>query len=404
MEAAEALALLMSPFGRVDPYPLYRELRRHGPVTRVGDDLFVVTGYAAVDGLLRDPRLLVRDAGMLDRQWVGWRANPAVSVIATSVLQTNPPDHARMRRLVAGTFTARRVSALRDVVTAQARELVARIAERGRSGQPVDFLAEFGYPLPVGVICALLGVPAADHPWFRGRAADLTAVLEPEITQPDLDTANRGAVELAAYLRELIGQRRRTPAADLTTALVQAHDNDPGQLSGDELLANLVLLLVAGFETTTNLLGNGLAVLLAHPRHADRLRADESLAPAFVQEMLRFDAPVQLTSRVVGEPTEVAGEKLPAGAEVLLLFGAANRDPERFADPDRFDPGRPDNQPISFGAGAHYCLGAPLARLEAAVAFPELLRGLPALASAGRPTQRVRLTLRGYQRLPVSVA
>lgn len=211
MDAAQALTLLMSPAGRTDPYPLYEALRRHGPVVRAGSDTFVVTGYAAVDALLRDPRMRVRDAAMLDRQWLGWRTNPAVAVIATSILQTNPPDHHRMRRLVAGAFTARRVAALRDVVTAQARELVSRIERQGRDGRPVDFLAEFGYPLPVGVICALLGVPDADHPWFRVRAADLTAVLEPEITQAELDTANRGAAELAAYLAELIVRRRRTP-------------------------------------------------------------------------------------------------------------------------------------------------------------------------------------------------
>ncbi|MGK5673025.1 cytochrome P450 [Micromonospora sp. URMC 106] len=403
MDAAEALGLLMSPRGRVDPYPTYERLRAHGPVVRAGPALYVVTGYAEADEMLRDPRFGVLDDALRDQFLPGWRDSPAIASISRSMLRTNPPDHSRMRRLAAGTFTPRRIAAMRDVVTAQADELVDAMAARGADGGPVDFLTEFAYPLPVGVICALLGVPAADRPLFRRWAADLTGILEPEITPDELAVADRGATELRDYFAELVAARRRAPADDLTTALVQAHDADGARLSGDELLANLIVLLVAGFETTTNLLGNGLVVLLGHPREADALRRHPEFAAGHVEELLRYDSPVQLTTRVSAAPVTVGGVEVPAGAWVLLLLGAANRDPRRYPEPARFDPWRPQGHPLSFGAGPHYCLGAGLARLEAQVAFPLLLRRLPGLALAGRPRHRTRLTLRGYEALPVII-
>ncbi|SCG73983.1 cytochrome P450 [Micromonospora coxensis] len=403
MDPAEALALLMSPPGRIDPYPTYELLRAHGPVARAGPVFFAVTGYAEADEILRDPRFGVMDDALRDQFLPGWRDSPAVAAISRSMLRTNPPDHSRMRRLAAGAFTPRRIAAMRDVVAAQADELVDTMLGRARAGEPVDFLADFAYPLPVGVICALLGVPAADRPLFRRWAADLTGVLEPEITLDELAVADRGAAELTGYFAALVEDRRRAPADDLTTALVQVHDADGGRLSGDELLANLVVLLVAGFETTTNLLGNGLVVLLDHPRAAQALRAHPDLAADHVEELLRYDSPVQLTTRVNTAPATVGGIDLPASSWTLLLLGAANRDPRRYPRPARFDPWRPPSHPLSFGAGPHYCLGAGLARLEAQVAFPLLLRRLPGLALAGRPRHRTRLTLRGYETLPVTI-
>ncbi|HEY6594141.1 MAG TPA: cytochrome P450 [Asanoa sp.] len=399
MESIEAVAALMSPEGRVDPYPLYRVLHAGGPALDTGTSGYVVTSYAAIDAVLRDPYVLVADASTMDRAWPDWRDHRSVASIATSMLRTNAPDHTRMRRLASGAFTARRVAGLRDTVEAQAAALVADMRGRLAAGETVDVMDAFAYPLPIGVICALLGVPPGDHAWFRQRAGDLTAVLEPDIDVAELDTADRGTREMEAYLEDLVARRRRTSADDLTTALVRASDADPDQLSGDELLANLLLLLVAGFETTTNLIGNGLVTLMDHPRAAAGL--DPDTAPAYVEEFLRYDSPVQLTSRLVTRPTRVPGLDLPAGAWLMLLLGAANRDPARFGEPDRFDPWRADGGPISFGAGAHYCLGAPLARLEARIALP-LLRDLPGLALAGEPERRDRLTLRGYARLPVT--
>ncbi|WP_204334722.1 cytochrome P450 [Micromonospora solifontis] len=393
----------MSPAGRVDPYPTYEKLRAHGPVVPAGPGFYLVTGYAEADAILRDARFGVLDDDLRDQFMPGWRESPAVLSISRSMLRTNPPDHSRMRRLAAGAFTPRRIAAMRDVVVAQADELIDAMLARGRDGTPVDFQAEFAYPLPVGVICALLGVPAADRPLFRRWATDLTGVLEPEITPEELAVADQGAVELRDYFSELVAERRRAPADDLTTALVQAHDSDGARLSGDELLANLVVLLVAGFETTTNLLGNGLVVLLDHPRAAAALREHPEFAPGYVEELLRYDSPVQLTSRMSTAPARHGEVDLPAASWTIVLLGAANRDPRRYPEPGRFDPWRPQVHPLSFGAGPHYCLGAALARLEARVAFPLLLRRLPGLALAGTPERRVRLTLRGYATLPVTV-
>ncbi|RZU74807.1 cytochrome P450 [Micromonospora kangleipakensis] len=403
MDPADALALLMSPQGRVNPYPTYERLRAHGPVVQAGPVFYAVTGYAEADEILRDPRFGVMDDDLRDQFLPGWRESPAVASISRSMLRTNPPDHSRMRRLAAGAFTPRRIAAMRDVVVAQADELVDEMRDRGHAGEPVDFMADFAYPLPVGVICALLGVPAADRPLFRRWAADLTGVLEPEITPEELAVADRGATELRDYFAELVRARRRAPADDLTTALVQVHDADGERLSGDELLANLVVLLVAGFETTTNLLGNGLVVLLGHPRAAEALRGHPEFAAAYVDELLRYDSPVQLTSRMSTAPASYGGLDLPAGSWLIVMLGAANRDPRRYPEPGRFDPWRAQIHPLSFGAGPHYCLGAGLARLEAQVAFPLLLSRLPGLALAGEPERRVRLTLRGYATLPVTV-
>ncbi|SCG69869.1 Cytochrome P450 [Micromonospora humi] len=401
MDPADALALLMSPAGRVDPYPTYERLRAHGPVVQAGPVFYAVTGYAEADAILRDARFGVMDDGLRDQFMPGWRESPAVLSISRSMLRTNPPDHSRMRRLAAGAFTPRRIAAMRGVVEAQADALVDAMLAGGRGGAPVDFMAEFAYPLPVGVICALLGVPAADRPLFRRWATDLTGVLEPEITMDELAVADRGAAELRAYFTELVAARRRAPADDLTTALVQAHDGGD-RLTGDELLANLIVLLVAGFETTTNLLGNGLVALLDHPRAAATLREHPEFAPAYVDELLRYDSPVQLTSRMSTAPSTYGGVDLPAESWVIVMLGAANRDPRRYPEPGRFDPWRPQIHPLSFGAGPHYCLGAALARLEAQVAVPLLLRRLPELAVAGTPERRVRLTLRGYATLPVT--
>ncbi|EWM64428.1 MULTISPECIES: cytochrome P450 [unclassified Micromonospora] len=399
MDPADALALLMSPEGRVDPYPTYELLRAHGPVVQAGPVFFVVTGYAEADAILRDARFGVLDDALRDQFMPGWRESPAILSISRSMLRTNPPDHSRMRRLAAGAFTPRRIATMHDVVRAQADELVdAMLAAEG----PVDFMAGFAYPLPVGVICALLGVPAADRPLFRRWATDLTGVLEPEITEEELAVADRGASELRAYFTELVAARRRAPADDLTSALVQAHDGGD-RLSGDELLANLIVLLVAGFETTTNLLGNGLVALLEHPRAAATLAEHPEFAPGYVDELLRYDSPVQLTSRMSTAPARYGDVDLPPESWVIVMLGAANRDPRRYPEPARFDPWRPQVHPLSFGAGPHYCLGAALARLEAQVAFPLLLRRLPGLAVAGRPERRVRLTLRGHATLPVRV-
>ena len=398
MDYQSAVASLFQPEGRLDPYPAYDVVRAHAPIFQALDGRWFVTTHALVSRLLREPGLRVADVTDYDNFWPGWRQDRGVASIVLSMLKTNPPDHSRVRRAAAATFTARRVAAMRDVIAGQAEDLIKAMPES------TDFMSTFAYPLPIGVICALLGVPEGDRPWFRRRAADLTVVLEPVSTEEEMRLADVAGRELEGYFAGLIEERRRAPQEDLTSALVAVHDDTAGAgLTGEELLANLVLLLVAGFETTTNLLGTGLRVLLEHPEQADRLRADPDLAPAFVEEILRYDSPVQLTGRFTADPLDLGdGRQIDRGVELTMLLGSANRDPARYRDPHRFDPDRPNIQPVSFGGGAHYCLGAPLARLEAQVAFPLLLTMLPRLSLAGPAERRDRLVLRGYATLPVT--
>jgi cytochrome P450 len=402
MDVAEAVGELLAGRGRLDPYPVYEVIRAHGPVARVQDRFYVASGYATVDELLRDPRMLIADRELAS--FYGTQDGPATAeeiVVGRSMLRSNPPDHTRMRRLAAGAFTPRRLESMREAINAQATTLTKYLAHLGGSGEPVDFVTEFAYPLPIRVICALLGVPAGDQHWFREQATALTAVLEPALLLSDIGDAIQARSRLDLYFTDLVTQRRAYPRDDLVTALTQAHDSDGAALSGPELIANLVLLLVAGFETTTNLLSNGLAQILSRPDVAAGLRHDPGRALSFVEEVLRYDSPVQLTSRWCREEVVVDGVRLEPYSQVLLLLGAANRDPNRYVQPDLFDPNREPNQPLSFGAGAHYCLGAALARMEAQVAFPMLVRELPAMALDGKPMRRERLTLRGYAELPI---
>jgi cytochrome P450 len=252
------------------------------------------------------------------------------------------------------------------------------------------------------VICELIGIPAADRDGFRPIARDLAGVFE--LTDPaSMPAINAAAVELLAYFTGLAKLRRADPRDDLISDLLAISDTADGRLTDAELLHNMTLLLVAGFETTTNLLGNGLQVVLSEPAVGEAVRDGSVPAAAFVEEALRFDSPVQLTSRLAYE-TKLGGVAVAEGAEVMTVLGAGNRDPRRFVEPDRFNPLRSDGGPLSFGGGAHFCIGAALARLEAGVAFPRLLRRFPRLAPAGEPVRRQTFLLRGFDALPVTVS
>jgi cytochrome P450 len=404
--AATLVERLLAPAGRADPYPLYAEAHRLGPVARIADTLYLVTGYQAVDQLLRDPGF------GLYTMATGQGGEGPLDLLNRSILRANPPDHPRMRSLIGTVFTRRRVAALAPRVERAVNELLdALAAEPG----PVDFMDRFAFRLPVTVICALLGVEARDHARLRPLAADLTEVLE--LTGPTTPAAEAAAKELAGRFAGLIAARRAEPRDDLVSALVAVRDADDGRLSDAELLGNLILLLVAGFETTTSLLGSGLALLLDRPDLLTTLHAATSAAATapstgagagdaavagFVEEVLRYESPVQvLTRTALVDGRSVADQPVPRGADLIALVGAANRDPARFPDPDVFDPSRADVRPLSFGAGAHVCLGNSLARLEATVAFTRLVRRFPAIRAAGDPVRRDRLVLRGLQSLPV---
>jgi cytochrome P450 len=380
--------------GREDPYPRYRRLREISPVVRADDGALVVTRHADCVAVTRDPRLGHMPSHMLEFLRRDWADHPALRMLFTSILTINPPDHTRLRRLVSSSFTARRIQALQPRIAEMVEELLEKM-----SGD-LDFVDAFAFPLPVNVIGELLGIPGPDRAQFQGLVRDWTQVLE-IITSKVLATADPAAATIREYLAGLAAERRRKPGDDLISALVAAEE-DGDKLTEDELLTMTALLFAAGFETTTNLLANSVVALLRNPDQLELLRRQPGMAAAAVEELLRFDSPVQLIGRVAWDDVEIAGVPVSGGDRIVAYLGAGNRDPERFAEPDRLDLGRADNAPLSFGGGIHYCLGAPLARLEAQIAIPALLARFPRLALAGEPGRRDSLAIRGYTALPIS--
>lgn len=397
--AGDVIRELFTPAGRHDPYPLYRILHERGPVQRLSDQLLFVNGYHAARQVLRSPGFLVEDARYWDMAFPGWRAHACMRTLQDAMLFTNGSRHSLLRTPVRRRFVPTKVADLRGVVESTASRLVARLAGLGAHG-PVEFMTEFAALLPMTVICTVLGVPEADVEGMRPHASAFATALEPGWPAMDLTAADRSATYLTGYFAELVARRRRRPRADLVSALVE-----DGTIDDSALVANLVLMFFAGFETTAGLLGSGLHLLLE--RRAAREPGPSATFPApatfdaFADEVLRYDPPVQLTSRRCAEPAEIAGVAVPAGSIAVVLIGAANRDPDQFDLPDVFDATRFDSQPLSFGLGAHYCLGAPLARLEARIAFPLLLERFPDLAPAGEPVRHDRFNLRGYRSFPL---
>lgn len=400
---------LLSRQGRRDPYPFYAELHRNGPVCRLDGarDRFdlVVHGFDAVNRVLRDPAFRVVDADQLDSRAVPWRHHEALRTLTSSIFFTDRPDERRVRRLFGQAFTPQRVAALQPAIVRITAALLDRMADLGADGQPVDFMAEFALPLPSNVIGELLGVPERDRAWFPPRVRAFGAILDlGPAAWRDLPAADRAAVELTDYFTELLAARRARPGDDLVSLLVRAQDDGSvTELPDDELIANLITMFNAGFVTTTHMIGNGLTLLLERPDTLAAVPDDPDRTAAAVEEILRYETPVQFSIRWAAHDTEVMGVPVAAGARVLVLYGAANRDPSRFADPDTFDPARPHNQHLSFGGGLHYCLGAALSRHEGAVALPMLLRRFPRIALAGPPGERDTLMLRGYDSLPVTL-
>lgn len=409
MDGAAFVEQLMTAEVRNDPYPLYERARGLGPVVPGGGGMYLVTGYAAANKVLRAPGYGVVTGDMKVEAVPEFALHESLALFGRSILQRNAPDQPRVRSLIASVFTARRVAGLRPAVEAAVSRLLDEMAEQGADGSPVDFMDAFAFRLPVGVVCELLGVPEQDRYRFRGLASDLTVALEMFQSPDDLVEADKAAVELSRYFLELAGKRAADPRDDLVTDLARIAAEDESRLSVDELIANLVLLLIAGFETTTNLLGNGLAQLFRLPEVADGLRSGAVTPAGFTDEVLRYDSPVQATSRIAlaeGLALEGrAGERVavPPGSLLNLMIGAANHDPARYERPEVFDPTRTDSQPLSFGGGPHYCLGSQLARMEAEVAVRALLDRFPRLAPGGPAVRRDRLILRGFETLPVTV-
>ena len=401
-----------APELRPNPYPLYERMRTEDPVHwNEEQGAFLLTRYADCVELLRTPGVSVDASNaQLTAEQAARRRSLAAQTgggietflsQARPMLFSDPPDHTRLRGLVSKAFTPRRVEELRPHIG----DLVDNLLEPLADGAEIDVIADIGFPLPVIVIAELLGVPLEDREQLKGWSRDLARTIDPEVTEEVAMRAAMSAMQFVNYLNGLIEERRARPREDLLSALLAAEDAGE-HLDHPELLVNCILLFIAGHETTQNLIGNGMLAVLRHPDQLARLRDDPSLAKGAVEEMLRYDGPVQLTARHLLEDREVGGRGLHKGQTAVLLLAAADRDPGQFADPDRFDITRPDaNRHIAFGNGIHFCLGAPLARVEAQVAIPALLARFRRMELVEPdPPYAENFTLRGMARLRVAVA
>jgi cytochrome P450 len=387
----------MDPAFVADPYPTYHRLRAGEPVHHSPLGFWVLTRYDDVVMALRDPRL----AKEAIAAFVAARFGAPVPAMGLSMLDRDPPDHTRLRSLVSKAFTPRVVEGLRPRI----QQIVDGLLERARGAGGMDLIEEFAYPIPVIVICEMLGVPVEDHERFKGWSLDIARGLDSVLLPPDSEVPRRSIASrnaLANYFRELIARRRASPRADMLSALIAAEEAGD-KLSENELLATCILLLIAGHETTVNLIGNGTLALLRHPDQLRRLRDNPALIGSAVEEVLRYDGPVQRTARIPSEDVVIGGQIIGKGEMVMPFIGAADRDPAQFPEPDRLDITRTDNRHIAFGWGIHFCLGAPLARVEGQIAINTLVQRLPKLELAtAAPEFRQSLTLRGLKSLPVS--
>lgn len=387
-----------------DPYPAYAGLRAQGRVIRYEPTgQWLVPHHADVSALLRDRRLGRSYQHRYSHEEFGRQAPPAEhepfhTLNDHGMLDLEPPDHTRIRRLVSKAFTPRTVEQLKPYVTELATRLVEDLVERGGG----DLLEDVAEPLPVAVIAEMLGIPDADRPLLRPWSAAICGMYELNPAEETATAAVRASVEFTAYLRELVAQRRKSPGTDLISGLIEAYD-EGDRLTEQEMISTAVLLLNAGHEATVNATVNGWHALFQHPGQLTELRADHSLIPSAVEELMRYDTPLQLFERWVLEDIEVGGVTVPKGAEVALLFGSANHDPAVFDEPHRLDLRRPDNPHISFSAGIHYCIGAPLARIELAASMRALLERAPTLHAKEAPHRKPNFVIRGLEGLPVGV-
>ena len=387
----------MDPEFLADPYPTYHRLRAEDPVHHSPLGFWVLTRYEDVSSILRDPRFVKEPLAALVAARFGAEVPRGVGL---SMLDRDPPDHTRLRSLVSTAFTPRVVEGLRPRI----QQIVDDLITRAEAAGGMDVIEEFAYPIPVNVICEMLGVPVADHERFRGWSLDIARGLDSIWLPPDSEIPRRTAASrhaISDYFRGLIARRRAAPRSDLLSALIAA-EAAGDKLSEEELVATCILLLIAGHETTVNLIGNGMLALLRHPAELRRLRETPGLITSAVEELLRYDGPVQRTARVASADATIGGRTIAKGDMVMPFIAAADRDPAQFPEPDRLDLSRSDNRHIAFGWGIHFCLGAPLARIEGQIAIDALVRRLPGLELATHePEYRQSLTLRGLKTLPV---
>jgi hypothetical protein len=387
---------LLHPGALADPYPIYDQLREHDPV-HWSDEMgsWLLTRYSDTQLVLRDPRF---SAARVGGAWLPEEMQPLGRVLERWMLFQDPPDHTRLRGLVSKAFTPRVVEGLRGRIQGVVDEAIDGAAARGR----MDIIADLAYPLPTTVIAELIGIPAADRDQFKAWSADIAAFLGPSVAPVDkLTAAFHSVMALVEYFERVAAERRREPRDDLLGRLIAVEEQGE-VLSTEEMFATCVLLLVAGHETTTNLIGNGLLALLRWPEQRRLLVEQPDLIAGAVEELLRYDSPIQFTDRLALEEVVLNGRRIDPGQSITVVLGAANRDPAQFAQPHRLDITRRENRHLAFAYGPHFCLGAPLARLEGQIAIGTLLRRLPSLRLAGgRLEWHDNLIFHGLKALPV---
>jgi len=393
-------SLANPPAGFVDdPYPVYAALRTASPVHPLAPDSVFLSRYDDVLAVYRNPQASSdKKAEFLPR----FGDSPLYEHHTTSLVFSDPPLHTRVRRIIMGALNQRAIARMEaDVVS-----LVDRLLDAMADKRDVDFIEDFAIRIPIEVIGNLLRIPHADRGPLRGWSIAILSGLEPAPSPQVLDAGNRAVTEFVDYLKGLTAARRRNPGdpeVDVLTRLIQG-DGTGEQLSELELFHNCIFMLNAGHETTTNLMGNGLWLLMRHPDEFARLRADPALLATAIEEMLRYEGPIQLNNRRLAAPMDLRGQTLPAGTFITIGIGAANRDPAQFGDPERFDVGRKPNRHVAFGQGEHACSGMNVARMEARIAFAGLLKRFARIEPAGEPERDRRIRFRGFRHLPVRVS
>jgi cytochrome P450 len=402
----QALLLqLLDPANRADPYPTYARIRESGPLQLPDMTLTVFSSYDDCDEVLRHPSSANdRSKSSIVQRELADDPQPEQQNFTPSFLFLDPPDHTRLRRLVSKAFVPKVVKALEPDIAAMVDGLLDKAVVKS---EPFDVIADLAYPLPVAVICRLLGVPISDEPQFSHASAVLARALDPIYTvtgdaHGNFDEIVDAGQWLRQYLRDLIARRRADPGEDLMSALIHVEESGD-QLTEEEIVATCNLLLIAGHETTVNLIANAILALLRHPPQWHALCADPQRVSAVVEETLRYDPPVQLTSRIAAGDMTINGVDIPRGDAMLLLLAAANHDPAAVDRPGEFDPDRAAIRHLAFGKGPHFCLGAPLARLETAIALSKLTARFPRARMLGEPHYKPNLTLRGMAGLTVAL-
>ncbi|MEX3760430.1 cytochrome P450 [Paraburkholderia phenoliruptrix] len=387
----------LSPDFYADPYPVYHALRAHEPVKRMPDGSLFLTRFRDVQAVYRDPKTFSSDKTVEFRPKYG--DSPLYTHHTTSLVFNDPPRHTRVRKLIAGALTARAIAAMEPGLVRLVDGLLDAAAERGR----IDLIGDFASAIPVEIIGNLLDVPHAERAPLRDWSLAILGALEPSLTDAQFERGNRAVSEFVDYLRDLVARRRRAPGDpqhDVLTRLIQGEAGGE-QLSEEELLQNCIFVLNAGHETTTNLIGNGLVTLTEWPEQRAALLAEPALIESAVEECLRFESSNQLGNRMATVDTEIGGLPVARGTPVTLCIGAANRDPEQFPDPDRFDIRREPNRHLAFGFGIHQCAGLSLARLEARIAIGRFVQRFPSYRLDGEPTRGGRVRFRGFAEVPL---